>query len=162
MNNAPGACKEALIQLTIQAIENGQISTERHAIAQYNVPRSTVRDRRAGCLSRAETRSNTTRLTEIEEEVIVTYILDLSARGYPPSLAQVRDMADRLLVTRSAKKVGINWPSTFVKRRLELQMKFNRKYDYRRALCEDAGVMNAWFQLVENTKTRYGIQDEDT
>ena len=41
-------------------------------------------------------------------------------------------------------------------------MKFNRKYDYKRALCEDPAAIRAWFQLVANTKAKYGIQDEDT
>ena len=41
-------------------------------------------------------------------------------------------------------------------------MKFNRKYDYKRALCEDPEAIRAWFQLVANTKAKYGIQDKDT
>jgi hypothetical protein len=41
-------------------------------------------------------------------------------------------------------------------------VKFNRKYDYKRALCEDPGVIQGWFKLVENTKAKYGILDEDT
>jgi hypothetical protein len=41
-------------------------------------------------------------------------------------------------------------------------MKFNRKYDYKRALCEDPGVIQGWFSLVANIKAKYGIQDEDT
>jgi hypothetical protein len=41
-------------------------------------------------------------------------------------------------------------------------MKFNRKYDYKRALCEDHRAIRAWFRLVANMKAKYGIQDEDT
>ena len=102
------------------------------------------------------------KLTAIEEEVIIKYILDLDARGYSPSLTQVRDMADKLLVARSKDKVGKNWPASFVKRIPELQMKFSRKYDYQRALCEDPEAITGWFRLVENTKAKYGILDEDT
>jgi RecB family endonuclease NucS len=40
-------------------------------------------------------------------------------------------------------------------------MKFNRKYDYKRALCEDPGLIQRWFRLVQNTKAKYGIQDDD-
>jgi hypothetical protein len=46
-------------------------------------------------------------------------------------------------------QVGINWPSTFVKRQPELKVKFNRKYDYKRALCKDSQVIWDWFcQIV--------------
>lgn len=44
----------------------------------------------------------------IEEEVIIKYILDLNTRRYFPSLTQVQNMADKLLVTRSKDKVSKN------------------------------------------------------
>ena len=39
---------------------------------------------------------------------------------------------------------------------------FNRKYDYRRALCEDPRAIQEWFTLVANIKAKYGILDDDT
>ena len=59
-------------------------------------------------------------------------------------------------------QVGSNWPSTFVKGRPELTTKFNRKYDYKRALCEDPEIIQGWFGLAANIKAKYGILDEDT
>jgi hypothetical protein len=94
--------------------------------------------------------------------MIVQHILDLEARGFPPRLAAVKDMADLLLAERDQDLVGQNWAPNFVKRRPKLKVKFNRKYDYKRALCEDPEVIRGWFQLVENTKAKYGIQDKDT
>jgi hypothetical protein len=79
--------------------------------------------------------------THIEEDVIVQHILDLDARGFPPRLAAVKDMADLLRKERGQPSAGVNWGSTFVKRRPELQVKSNRKYDYKRALCEDPEVI---------------------
>ena len=73
--------------------------------------------------------------------MIVEHILELVARGFPPRLAAVADMANSLRAERNLGHVGINWPSTFVKRQLELKVRFNRKYDYKRALCEDPGVI---------------------
>ncbi|KAF1924344.1 uncharacterized protein M421DRAFT_37590, partial [Didymella exigua CBS 183.55] len=37
----------------------------------------------------------------------------------------------------------------------ELKVKFNCKYNYKRALCKDP-------KLVENTKAKYSILDKDT
>jgi hypothetical protein len=65
------------------------------------------------------------KLLATEEEVIVQYILDLDARGFPPRLAAVRDMADSLLAERHCNPVGNNWAATFVKRHPELGVKFN-------------------------------------
>jgi hypothetical protein len=71
-------------------------------------------------------------------------------------------MANALLAKRHRDPVGQNWAANIVKRQPELKVKFNQKYDYKRALCEDPEVIRGWFQLVENTKAKYGIQDEDT
>jgi RecB family endonuclease NucS len=71
-------------------------------------------------------------------------------------------MADSLLAERHRDPVGENWAKTFVKRQPELKVKFNRKYEYKRALCEDPKVIEGWFRLVQNMKAKYGILDEDT
>jgi hypothetical protein len=101
------------------------------------------------------------KLLKTEEEVIVEHIFDLDERGWAPRLAAVKDMADCLLEARHRDPVGQNWAASFVKRRPELKVKFNRKYDYRRALCEDPGVIQGWFSLVQNMKAKYGIVDDD-
>ena len=43
----------------------------------------------------------------------------------------------------------------------ELKVKFNQKYDYKRAKCEDPKVINNWFRLVANIKVKYGIPDDN-
>ena len=53
------------------------------------------------------------------------------------------------------------WPRNFVKRTDSLTTRFNRAYDRQRALCEDPVLINSWFKLVEETKAKYGICDED-
>ncbi|KAH6466933.1 hypothetical protein HBI57_027350 [Parastagonospora nodorum] len=70
-------------------------------------------------------------------------------------------MANSLRAERGLGQVSSNWPSTFVKRRPELQTKFNRKYDYKRALCEDPEVIRDWFRLVENMKAKHSILDNN-
>ena len=63
---------------------------------------------------------------------------------------------------RSPGYVSLNWPSTFIKRQLELIVKFSCKYDYKRALCKDSGVVQGQFSLVANIKAKYSILDNDT
>jgi hypothetical protein len=70
-------------------------------------------------------------------------------------------MANKLLAERATSQVGKNWPENFVRRIPELKTQFNREYDCQRALCEDPKVIAPWFELVRNTKAKYGILDED-
>ncbi|KAI1676597.1 hypothetical protein KJE20_13846 [Pyrenophora tritici-repentis] len=69
--------------------------------------------------------------------------------------------ADKLLAARGAGQVRQKWPANFVKRTDSLRTCFNRAYDRQRALCEDATLIKRWFELVEDTKAKYGICDED-
>jgi hypothetical protein len=100
-------------------------------------------------------------LTEAEEDVIVQYILQLDSRGFSPRKADVEDMANLLLAKRDARRGGKCWTDRFIARRPELCTHFSRPYDYQRALQEDPDVLNAWFRLVVNMRTKYGIQDSD-
>lgn len=65
----------------------------------------TLRDRRAGKPARRDCQPNSKKLTQLEEEVIVKYILDLDLRGFPPTYTAVRDIANKLLAARSAGQV---------------------------------------------------------
>ena len=53
-----------------------------------------------------DTRSVRHRLTELEENVIITYIVDLDSRGFAPRILDVEDMANVILATRDASRVG--------------------------------------------------------
>jgi hypothetical protein len=95
------------------------------------------------------------------EQVIVSHILHLDGRGFPPTYTAVRDMADKLLAASGAGQVGVHWPRNFVKRTDSLTTRFNRPYNRQRALCEDPAIIRQWFKLVEHTKATYGICDEE-
>ena len=152
---------EADIQKTILSLNRRQIKTVRAAAQTFDVLRTTLRDRRAGKPARRDCQPNSKKLTQLEEEVVVSHILDLDQRGFPPTYAAVRDMADKLLAARGAGQVGVHWPRNFVKRTDSLTTRFNRTYDRQRARCEDAVLITYWFKLVEETKAKYGICDED-
>lgn len=102
------------------------------------------------------------KLTKLEEAAIVERILDLDSRGFPPTKAILRDMANKLLAERDADTVGINWPDRFIARQKDLKTCYTRAYDRQRALCEDAALIKPWFELVRSIKEKYGILDEDT
>ena len=66
-----------------------------------------------------------------------------------------------LLEKRDGGRVGKLWTARFIARRQELKTRLNRVYDFQRAACEDPELINAWFKLVDNMKTKYGIADND-
>ncbi|KAI1676274.1 DDE superfamily endonuclease [Pyrenophora tritici-repentis] len=70
-------------------------------------------------------------------------------------------MADKLLHERGGNPVGKNWVDNFVKRTPELRTRWSRPYDHQRAICEDPAAIQRWFDLVETTKQKWGIVDDD-
>jgi hypothetical protein len=42
-----------------------------------------------------------------------------------------------------------------------LKTRFNRPYNYQRALCEDPEVIGNWFRLLRNIMAKYGITDNN-
>ena len=110
---------------------------------------------------RRDCEANSKRLTKLEEEAIVQRVLKQSAQGLAPSRSIVREMADKLLRSRGSNPVGKNWVDNFVKRTPELQKRWSRPYDYQRAACEDPAAIQRWFDLIQETKLKYGITDDD-
>ena len=153
--------KEARLLLALKAIENDEQLSIRAAATLYNVPEASIRHRRAGRPARRDLPANSRKLTDLEEETIVQYVIELDARAFPPRLRGVEDMANQLLRLRDAPPVGKLWAYNFVKRQPRLRTRYTRRYDYQRAKCEDPQVIGEWFTLVRNVKAKYGIVDND-
>ena len=153
--------KEARIILAIEAIRTSKKLSQRSVVKIYKVPLSTLSDRIAGRTYRPETKANSLKLTELEEKVILRNIRNMDSRGFTPRLASVEDMANFILESRGGKRVGKLWAYRFVQRQPALKTRFNRVYDFQRALYEDPELIGAWFRLVENIRAKYGVLDYD-
>jgi len=98
--------KEGRILLALQAIKpHGKLSI-RQAAKAYSIPYSTLHHRRDGLPSQHDIRPNSTKLTRLEEETILQVALNKDARGLSPRLADVEDIANRLLAERGEKPVS--------------------------------------------------------
>jgi len=106
--NVQKSYNEGDIYLAISNIKLKQVLSEKRAAEIYNVPRTTIQDRRAGRRPRRDCEPNCKSLTKLEEEVIIQRILDESLRGVPLSKPHIRDMADRLLEERGGNPTGKN------------------------------------------------------
>jgi hypothetical protein len=157
----PQKNNERQINLALQAIQNDPNLSARAAGKIYSINHEKLSRRRRGMRSRRDIPANSRKLTDLEESVLLQHILDLATKGFPPRMSIVEDMANRLRTTRDASRVGIHWASNFVKRHPELRARFQRKYDYQRAKCEDPAIIRSWFELVRNTIAKYGINDAD-
>ena len=92
--------REGRISLAIVSYQNNPCQAVRALAAAYDVPESTLRTRLRGTQPRSETVSVNRKLSAVEEQSLVQWILDLDRRGFPPQVIDVRRMADALLAGR--------------------------------------------------------------
>ena len=86
--------QEAKILLALQAIQKDPKLSTWRAARIYTVPETTLRRRLTGIPSRAGIRPNSRKLSDLEEQTISRYILDLDSRGFPPRLAGIKEIAN--------------------------------------------------------------------
>jgi hypothetical protein len=156
--------QEGRILLAIKAIKNGQITTTAAAARSFEVPRSTLQARLNGRTNRSDTRANSHKLSQTEEESIKSWLISMDQRGAAPTINMLVDMANLLLEARGetpVQRVGKNWPKNYLNRHPELTSRFSRRYDYQRALMEDPIIIQEWFDLFQNTIIKYGILSDD-
>ena len=83
-DNSNLSYKEGRIELALQAYISRQFKTLRGAAAAFSVRHQRLSDRLHGITNRRQTRPRIQKLTLIEEQTIVRYILKLDSRGFAP------------------------------------------------------------------------------
>jgi hypothetical protein len=154
--------QEGRLDLAGQAYTQGEFETPTSASKAFDVPRNTLKRRLNGIGPRVGSIAKNRLLTLTEEECLVQWILSMDRRGMPPPIGTIRQMAGLLLSQHGrTASVGENWSRKFINRQESLKSKYNRKYDYQRAQCEDLALIRAWFQRVQSTIAEYGILEDD-
>ena len=98
-----------------------------------------------------------------EEECIKIWVLEIQSWGFPPRVAQLREMSRELLRAKGDyKELGKNWVSGFLDRHPTLQAKYSRTLDQDRFLAQNQDIIQDWFSLYQSLKAQYSILDEDT
>ena len=153
---------EKRLELALEAIRSRQLPSIRAAASLYQVSLATLSRRLRGQPSRCNGQAPNRKLTPIEEQALRQRIISLDERGFSPALPFVRKMANLLLQKRvPGASVGQLWVSRFMDRDRNLKTQWTRKYDYRRAKCEDPDLLKTWFDRVDATIQQFGIAAED-
>ena len=80
---------ERNIVLALQAMQNKPKLSARAAGKIYTCDHQKLSRRRRGMQPRRDIPANLRKLTDLEETVLVQYILDLAVKGFPPRMSMV-------------------------------------------------------------------------
>jgi transposase-like protein len=149
--------QEGRILLAIQTFQNNNNCSICQLARDFDVSATTLTRRIAGVKSREETRANSHKLTFLEEETLVNWIISLDERGAAPRPNTVREVANLLLEDRGTdpiESVGVRWVYNFIQRHPDLCTRFSRSYDYWRAQFEDVKMITTRSSILLQVRPR--------
>lgn len=155
--------REVAIQSAINDFNAGLYPSQRAAAKAYNVPPPTLSARIRGTTDRAASHQHQQRLTPLQEDFLVEWILEEDARACPPSHARAREMANRILrMNGDNQPIGKHWLYHFIKRQPRIASVVGRKLEAQRADAATPEQVRAFLELYEQTRRRLNIQTENT
>jgi hypothetical protein len=112
---ANNSTHESRLTAALAALESQMPPMYRRTASEFKINHTTLRRRFLGLqLSRSEAVSEThKRLTNIQEEVLIKHINDLSNRGIFPTTQIVKNLAEEII----QDSLGKNWVGNFVCRK---------------------------------------------
>ena len=154
--------REQAVQLAINDLNAGIYSSQRAAAKAYGIPRSTLQGRLQGATTSALSHQHQQRLTPLQEDFLVNWILEEDARGYPPPHARAREMANRILrINGDNQPIGKLWLTHFIKRQPRIASVIGRKIDAHRVEAATPDQLRAFLELYEETRQRLNIQTDN-
>ncbi|KAI0993564.1 hypothetical protein K3495_g14620, partial [Podosphaera aphanis] len=154
--------RENSIREAIEALESNPNLTVKAVATAYSVPRSTLRDRLSGSVSRQISQQGVQRLTPNQEEFLAEWILDMDARGFPPSHARTREIASRILsMNKDTDPLGKDWIPKFIKRNPRVASIVCRRIESLRVAGTNHTDLENFYKLFKEVRDRFNIQTGD-
>jgi transposase len=154
---ADPAIKEAQIERALLALSRKEVDSILGAAKKFNVPFSTLHGRVNGRVSRQEARISQRRLTQAQEDVLIEWAINSSAKGEAWTRTQLREQ----VFTLTGIRVGEKWVRRFLIRHSEISAKRPRPLDPKRARAFNPMTVQAHFNLFEKIVNDYEIPPEN-
>ena len=149
--------------MSFESMKKKRKPSIRSIAKQYGLIYTTLKRRIIGkTQSRQEAHESEQRLSDLEENTLKAWILQVAEWGWPPRISQIKFMTSELLMNKGDyRELGPNWVSRFLSRYSKLRSRFSQPLDRDRAETHDSKKLMRWFQLVKSTIQKYSIQQKD-
>jgi hypothetical protein len=151
--------REDQIQLALTDYESGKIKSQNALAKMYGIPRSTLRNRINGMKQPRESHESQQRLSAIQEEFLVKWIIEQDAQGFPPSHTRTREMATRILrLNGDTLPLGKGWITNFIKRNSSISSCIGRKIDSKRIQNSQPEQLQKFYEYFHRIQCDYGVE----
>ncbi|KEY73566.1 hypothetical protein S7711_10135, partial [Stachybotrys chartarum IBT 7711] len=122
----------------------------RRAAKDHALPESTLRCRLQGRISRQEAKAKTQRLSQIQEESLVNWILAEERAGRAPTKNQMLGFAEAIAREGGGHEpLGHNWIPRFIQRNKGVKLKGSQALENQRALSTTEDLIRAHIARLE-------------
>lgn len=137
---------ENTLRAAIDAVNSG--TSIRRAAKDYGIPLTTLHNRLAGREPRKTAYTFRQKLSPVQEAQLTEWVLVQGALGLPPTHAQIRTFASRILATGgSTEGVGKHWLEAFLRRNPTIKTLRARRMDFKRVDGTSTEKIQAFFNL---------------
>ena len=135
--------KEQLFQALLQVQKGRSVAS---VAKEWAIPKSTLNDRRKGHQPRAIAFESLQKLSKAQEGHLTKWVLTQVDVGMPPTHAQIRELAQRILLARGdSTTLGKRWLTRFLDRNLVLRTQRAKAIEYTRLNRATTEVIRGWF-----------------
>ena len=146
----------------MKEVTNGLMGIN-HAAAEYNVPRTTLKDRIAGCVVHSTSIGKKPYLTYEEERELVDFLVTCSNAGYGKTRSDVLRIVGSTVMKKGIKKdikISDGWWCRFLKRWPQLRLCKGDPFPLVRKEATNVQVFEKYFELLEESLIKYGLKDK--
>lgn len=148
--------REQQVQAAIQAIEHDKFSVKK-AAEVFSVPRTTLRNRIKGVLTRKDAQDKKRILSSDIEDVLVDWICFKGRIGRPVQRREIRPKVKQL----TGRLPSLSWVSRFLRRHPELKSQKPSGLDPKRAQAFNRPNVNEYFEVLDKVMREKAIPWEN-
>ena len=152
---------EQSMQRAVEAVTERRCSI-REAALTFQVPKSTLGDRLSGRVQMGAKMGPPTYLTPHEEKELVEFLIGCSRIGFARTRRQVMALVRAAMAKKGREDIPITsgWWDSFMRRHPQVTLRAPEKLVYVRAIMGNKEVIEAYFDLLEETLTKNGLLDK--
>ena len=152
----------------MDAVKSGRLGVNR-AAEEYNIPRTTLKDRLAGRVKHGTKSGPDPYLTLSEETELVTFLTDVCKMGHGKTKREVLDIVRRTVKKKKEKEGkdfgkfkfnGEGWWQGFIQRHSKLSLRTSDALSYCRSNAVDKESLDYYFSLLQRTLEDNNLMNE--
>ena len=145
----------------LEAVAEGKIGVNRAAL-EFNVPRTTLKDRISGRVIHGSNMGPKTYLTHEEEKELVDFLVNCANMGYAKTRQDVLKIVHSAVLKKGKQldKISSGWWNRFCKRWPQLRLRKGDSFPIVRDQATSYTVFKSYFDLLGETLVKYGIKDK--